>query len=56
MGLKDFREFNGLPRNPNVYWQRKPANRCKECGRKIRGPNHKDGPHHQKKSLKSKSW
>ena len=28
----------------------KTANRCKQCGFKIRGPNHEEGQHHKKGS------
>jgi hypothetical protein len=28
----------------------KTANRCKQCGFKIRGPNHEEGQHHKRGS------
>jgi hypothetical protein len=41
-GLKLLRSDTG-PVDPNHYWARAPRKRCPQCGRKIRGPNHKLG-------------
>lgn len=41
-GLKNLRSDLG-PRDPNVYWRRKPRVKCPKCGRRIRGKNHNVG-------------
>jgi len=46
-GLKQLRSGTG-PVDPNKYWQRKPREKCKVCGKRIRGPNHDVG-HKEKK-------
>lgn len=47
-GLKSFRSGYG-PADPNSYWHRKDAKRCKKCYRRIRGENHEEGGHHNGK-------
>lgn len=43
-GLKRLREEDSSgPVDPNHYWARTPRKRCAECGRRIRGKNHKKG-------------